>query len=507
MLRSLQGDWVQVLRTLPAESVHSVVTSPPYWGLRDYSLCKCMLRRNAGTATLKEAGTVADGVSGQITPDDPRCIRQADPNCPQCHGAGRDPLVVKYQLGLERTREEYVQKIVAGFREVRRVLRKDGTLWLNLGDSYSNDTKWGGQSGNKNSTSADGGYQGQRVRRGKDCDPKRGTAAPGQPMQQGNAMLKPKDLVGMPWRVALALQADGWWLRQDIIWSKRNPMPESVTDRPTTAHEYIFLLTKSARYFYDAQAVREQVAQSQVGRVRQDVIAGTSHVERGQHSEGGTYRTSRDSFKRNGSKRELFPGPGQNNATHRPDRAESDWDTSTRNKRSVWEISTSPFPEAHFATFPPALVEPCILAGTSEHGCCAACGAPWQRVLQKKPSTMNIRVRDANAGRLDSKSNVNGIHDRPSNAREYGTEEMGKTRTTGWKPTCQCPEEIPIPAIVLDPFGGAGTVALVAARFHRSAILIDLKADYVSMGAERVNGDAPLFNHVEHDNVLAAEGD
>ena len=230
--------------------VQTVVTSPPYWGLRDY------------------------GVSGQI--------------------------------GLEPTPEDYVATMVAVFREVRRVLRDDGTVWLNLGDSYANDTKWGGQSGEKNYTSAGGGYHGQRDRR--------------------DTGLKPKDLCGIPWRVAFALQADGWYLRSDIIWAKPNPMPEIVTDRPTRSHEYIFLLSKSERYFYDADAIRENGVEPE--RERLDRIGGVNgHLVR--HSEGGIIGAS-----------------------------------ANRNKRSVWTVNSEPTPEAHFATFPQKLIEPCILAGS-----------------------------------------------------------------------------------------------------------------------------------------------
>lgn len=211
----IQGD----ARRIPLKdgSVQCVVTSPPYWGLRDY------------------------GVAGQ--------------------------------LGLERTPEEYIGVMLEVFREVKRVLREDGTLWLNMGDSYSNDTKWGGKSGGKNAHSALGGYQGQRVRWGNDCDPKRGVAALGQPFQANPGPFKPKDLVGMPWMLALALRADGWYLRSDIIWSKPNPMPESVTDRPTKAHEYIFLLSKSQRYYYDAEAILEPVSENTHMRLAQNVAA------------------------------------------------------------------------------------------------------------------------------------------------------------------------------------------------------------------------------------------
>ncbi|MBY6273924.1 MAG: hypothetical protein CW346_17265, partial [Bacillaceae bacterium] len=208
------------------------------------------------------------------------------------------------QIGLESTVEEYVQTMVEVFREVRRVLRKDGTLWLNLGDSYNGS---GGAGGDY----AEGGLK------------------EGQPKYPGRRLdgLKPKDLIGVPWRVAFALQADGWYLRSDIIWSKPNPMPESVTDRPTKAHEYVFLLAKSERYFYDADAIREPHTVDWIGRNIKSAKGNKDRNDGGKACETGN--------------------------------------PAGRNKRSVWEISTKPFPEAHFATFPPELPEICILAGTS----------------------------------------------------------------------------------------------------------------------------------------------
>ncbi len=297
--RIVQGSAIEVLRTLPDDSVHCCVTSPPYWGLRDY------------------------GVAGQ--------------------------------LGLEPTPEEYVARMVEIFREVRRVIR--GTAWVNLGDCYSNDTKWGGKSGGKNYTSAAGGYQGQRVRRGKDCDPKRGAAAPGQPIGRVTSPdLKPKDLVGMPWRIAFALQADGWYLRSDIIWHKPNPMPESVTDRPTKAHEYIFLLAKSEKYYYDADAIKEPAI---CGDPRKPYAPGQVDNRGDGHARGGG--KIRPSFLRGvfNGKTEAMAPEGRNSF-----RAIEDW----RNRRSVWTVPTQPFPEAHFATFPEELIRPCVLAGCPEGG-------------------------------------------------------------------------------------------------------------------------------------------
>jgi len=253
------GDCRAALRGWAAAGIkaQTCVTSPPYYGLRDYS--------------------------------------HAD------------------QLGLEQTPEEYIAAMVEVFRRARDVLADDGTLWLNLGDSYG----------------------------------------------------KGKQLLGIPWRVALALQADGWILRQDIIWNKPNPMPESVSDRCTKAHEYIFLLSKGPRYFFDNEAIKEPVAASTVARLSQNVEAqrGSERVPGKTNGPMKAVRSKANSFKREGSKREQAI-PGQAVGTHRPDRAESEYDLDTRNRRSVWTVATRPYKGAHFATFPPTLIEPCILAGS-----------------------------------------------------------------------------------------------------------------------------------------------
>ena len=230
------------------------------------------------------------------------------------------------ELGLEKTPEEYVAKLVEVFREVRRVLRDDGTLWLNLGDSYANDTKWGGTTGGKHAK----GLHGEQIGRGK-----------------RNTGLKPKDLVGIPWMVAFALRADGWYLRSDIIWHKPNPMPESVTDRPTKSHEYIFLLTKSAKYYYDAEAIKEEAAFDG----RQDTTIKPAEKYRGRQMVDGQQPQSLG----RGNENERWP-------------SKSDDGTRLRNKRSVWTVATSPYSGAHFATFPPKLITPCIQAGCPERG-------------------------------------------------------------------------------------------------------------------------------------------
>jgi DNA modification methylase len=364
--------------------------------------------------------------------------------CGKCGAVREDK-----SLGLEPTPEAFIASMVEVFREVKRVLREDGTLWLNMGDSYSPDhaqkrnAGWKGEgvSGNSGFHS---GITGSRARDG------RGTP-PG---------LKPKDLVGMPWRLAFALQADGWYLRSDIIWSKPNPMPESVTDRPTKSHEYVFLLTKSARYFYDAEAVREPLSPTA--------------------SYGGTYRDP------------------QKNSIQIPGRQDEPPQTlarigktieanpAGRNLRSVWQIATEPYPGAHFATFPQKLVEPCIKAGTSERGVCPECGAPWVREVEV---AYEKGYRTGHLGR--GRGDVNGQADMSG----YPALDKHVT-TTGWRPSCvaACNGGLlagPIPATVLDPFAGSGTTGLVANRLGRRAILIDLSADYIDQAMLR-NQQAPL---------------
>jgi len=332
----LQGDAQQVLRRLSTGSVHCVITSPPYWGgFRDY------------------------GVAGQ--------------------------------LGHELQPQQYVDRMVQIFREVRRVLRDDGTLWLVLGDTYvTNGPRYTGRK--------DGARRNHWGRFGP--GEWRVTDAGGQRTKiRVDAGLPHKSLVAIPWRVALALQADGWILRSDIIWAKRNPMPESVVDRPTRAHEYMFLFAKSDQYYFDAAAIKEP-------------------------------RAAGNGF---------------------------------RHRRSVWTVAVQPFCGAHFATFPPALIEPCILAGTSPAGCCPICGAPWTTALK----------------------NGNGRSDQG--------------------PTCNCGIEGMVPCTVLDPFGGAGTTGLVAAKHGRKAVLIELNPEYCNLARERLNAHGHITNWPQLSHAVAVE--
>lgn len=257
----------------------------------------------------------------------------------------------------------------------------------------------------------------------------------------------------MPARLALALQADGWWIRSDIIWAKPNPMPESVTDRCTSAHEHIFMLTKSPRYYFDAQAIAEPLATLP-------------------HAPGNlaTGRLTGD------------------NCVTQPDRV---WGINgTRSCRNVWTIATEAFPQSHFATFPTTLAERCIRAGTSERGCCAQCGAPWVRMVEKSGGTIGTSWHNHADDIGRGQRGGDGGH----NAAAAGWKDY-KVSTTGWSPSCQCQAGV-APCRVLDPFGGAGTTGLVADRLGRDAVLIELNEAYAVMARNRIVADAPLFAEV-----------
>ena len=530
----LQGNCIEVMRAMEPESVHCVVTSPPYWGLRNY------------------------GVEGAY--------------------------------GLEPTLDEYIERMVEVFREVRRVLRKDGTLWLNLGDSYAHDGKRGGETGGKQAylPAAD------RQRNGRE---KRATG------------LKSKDLIGLPWRVAFALQTDGWWLRSDIVWHKPNPMPESVRDRPTRAHEYVFLLTKSGEstywthrelpgtrfqpspdyrwvdqeteieyetepadwsdelidcpdcggdgeiiftfgqasmfdgpptlvkicslcnydkaetpgqiprwkrvnlwqahdYYYDADAIREPMAESSIARILQESFWEQEDGEKDYRNGVNPNRSARGALENLAQRT-----PSRWNVNHDesnlkgryPQRVDKQrghprrhagfndrWDHMTRaeqqvmgaNKRTVWTIATQPYKGSHFATFSEKLVEPCILAGTSERGVCGVTGDPWERVSERQYVQSSRHGDGSVVGRHDG-STPNGWDGYPRlNAR---------VTTLVWQPTCDHNSE-PDPAVVLDPFCGSGTTGVVALRYGRSFIGIELNPDYIGLARRRIIGAAPLLN-------------
>ena len=378
-----------------------------------------MIRLLAGDCRGVLATLPADGVQCVVTSPPYYALRSyLDASHPDKHR----------EIGSEPTPDEYLATMVGVFREVRRVMRPDATCWVNMGDSF--------------------------------CD---------------------KQLLMMPARLALALQADGWWVRSDIIWHKPNPMPESVTDRPTSAHEHVFLLTKSARYYYDADAVREaqETASPDHPSYRAIVQAGRGSP--------------------NGVERQMLRGQ---QFGVRTTSLVKELDPRGRNLRNVWTIATAPYSEAHFATFPPALAERCIKAGTSERGCCSQCGQPWVRVTERqtvrqladaqgtwaeRPAAEGYGNAAMTTQRRDATSGLSA-----SNSHNASTPQSPLVTTTGWRAGCDHDAPV-VPCTVLDPFAGAGTTLLVADRLQRDAIGVELNVEYTRMAMQRCRDDAPLF--------------
>lgn len=420
-------DCLKGLKRLPDNSIDCCVTSPPYFGLRDY-----------GTAE---------------------------------------------QIGMEETPEMFVAKLVEVFNEVKRVLKPTGTLWLNLGDSY-----WGGkgQSSQAYSTSMVGkretlnGMQHQITGKGET-----------RPTDKKHEIIKPKDLVGIPWMVAFALRSAGWYLRQDIIWHKPNPMPESVTDRCTKSHEYIFLLTKSKEYYYDGTAIKTPLKDSSIERLGQDIenqegsdrVPGKTNGKMKAVKFGGNKAEGYGTRIHSGKEWNPSMGGGGNGFKGHSGNYDADGNLiggGVANKKSVWTVTTKPFRDAHFATFPEDLIVDCIKAGTSEHGCCSACGKPYERMVEKE------YVKHENwFGEKQSVRNSRGT------AGNSYMELVG-VNTKGFAPTCDCNADV-VPAVVLDPFMGAFTTALVARKLQRNYVGFELNKDYISIGEKRLRDELGMF--------------
>lgn len=402
------------------------------------------------------------------------------------------------QIGLEVTPKAYVKTIVDVFAEVHRVLRDDGVCWLNLGDSYANDGKWGGSTGGLHAAEL------------------HGNTGPGRRKKQTG--LKSKDLAGIPWRVALALQDWGWYLRADVIWAKANPMPESVSDRPTKSHEYIFMLTKRAEYFYDALAVREASQERASG-----------NLER---------------------KHRIDHGGPQGKSTNQGFAVPYVPDGTGRNRRSVWTFTTQPYPGAHFATFPADLPEICIKAGTSEHGSCTYCGAPFERVVERGDPLHEQRQAcgaDATDGYVHGGRGKHFAGTRAQAAYEVKARILAgmlEKKTIGWRPTCDCydqqyrnefakarhprkrhqqqaadrwfqrarrrpapPTWDVQPCVVIDTFAGTATTGEVALHLGRSFIGIELNPKYANeLARPRLEAASPLFAREVTPSSTSKEG-
>ena len=528
-------------RALPLsdKSVHCVVTSPPYWGLRDYGIgqwqggdAECTHDRDHDHEVSLRTSTINYARStGHAEEPWPGGV------CGLC-GAVNTPT----GIGLEPTLGEWVANIVTVMREVRRVLRDDGTVFLNLGDSYANDTKWGGATGGKHVN----GLHGQ-------------TSIGRTKTKTG---LPPKNLIGQPWRVAFALLEDGWTLRSAIVWAKPNPMPESVTDRPTSAYEMVFLLAKSGTPQFWTHREEPGIRTEPVPDYRwQDRLTGIEHdeeptnysedtmpcpdcggqgritIESGQVSlfdgipslvkdctkckgEGEIKRWKRTNLWQ--SHDYFYDAEAVRTLGHAPTKMPDGWDTASgahgsyhrngrekgrvtdkqrghsrrhagfndrwdampkgeqqsngANARNVWVMATQGKSDAHFATFPDDLPRRCILAATSEKGVCGQCGAPW------------VRVVDASGGGGNKGCNASippGANNPGAYARLGGGTYYASHKTLGWEPTCACDAAV-VPATVLDPFVGSGTTCAVAQQLGRRSVGVDLNPEYLDLAVARI---------------------
>jgi DNA modification methylase len=381
-------------KSLPSNSIHCVVTSPPYFGLRSYL------------------------PSGH--PDKDK------------------------EIGLEKTPDEYISQLVEVFASLWDALHPSGVLWLNLGDSYNGSGKTGGcgkQETNEGSmTKPDnrGGYGGG---------------------------LKEKDLIGIPWMTAFALRKAGWFLRQSCCWIKRSSMPESVEDRPSTSCETVFLLSKSSRYFFDMQAVRK----SGVDWGSRDRSSAKTRRTPGQGAHRGLEGVESGRNMRSGDF--WFDSVGMLLA--------GDLDCTDDDTILGIDVNPEPYKESHFAVMPTRLVLPMILAGTSEKGVCPHCGSPWVRVTEKE----RVATRPGEDTKTTGDSEAEGNRD-PGR-------HVTVTRTVGWEPSCECADNVPVPAVVADPFTGSGTVLAVARRRNRHAVGCELNPDYMPLIKKRVGAVTP----------------
>lgn len=439
------GEALEAMQQMPDESVHMILSSPPYWALRDYGTgtweggspdCEHVKRvrtNRDGLAAWSAENARGGGHKAADSEATKIMYRGVCGDCGAVH--------VDQQFGLEKTPAEYVERLTKIMREAYRVLRDDGTLWLNLGSTY---------------TAA-------------------GAVPPGY---------KPKDLIPIPWLVGLSLQQDGWWLRSDNIWEKKNALPESVRDRPTCSHEYVLLLSKSPLYYYDQLAISEPAEWARWG---DQTVA---KYEGSDTKSGWMQPKTKAELKRKASG---IPGGEPR---------------GMRNARSVWSIPTVPFPDAHFAVMPQELARRCIRAGTSERGCCPECGAGWEREVERESTQTVQSWSGSNRG--------NGVVS--GGGHEGRTGGWNPTvEQTGWRPTCECfgwlyrwreiddegkktNHEIYVwpdpndeshvaalltPAVVLDPFAGAGTTALTARELGRRSVGVELSLPFCKMIVER----------------------
>jgi DNA modification methylase len=401
--------------------------------LRSYDTAKWI----GGDPACDHQAPIEGGKSGNKGQYQRHAGRFAGPACYRC-GAQR----IDRQIGLEESPDAYVAALVAAFAEVHRVLRDDGVLWVNIASSYCN-------AGSRNNGT---GLDGKRRGGMSDTDGSWSGAAKSYGDQRHRLRdhgIKHKDLIYIPAMLALELQKWGWYLRSDVIWSKRNAMPSPVQDRPSMSHEYVFLLTKKARYFYDGEAVKEPNTDGTIRRL-----------------DSGSVQSIADQPK------QLHRNSGMTGGYH---------EANGRNCRSVWTFNVASFPGSHYAVMAPDLAECCIRAGTSQAGCCPKCGAPYRRVIEKTGETNRRERKDVGDFFPEKGSNPSGIR-----SLSGATYKRQRRATDGWTPGCKCDAGEPMPCRVFDPFGGVATTALVAVGLGRDGIACDLSAKYLEMGKRRI---------------------
>lgn len=473
MIRILVGDCRQRLKEIESGTVQVCVTSPPYFGLRDYDTEPLVFGgrgdcEHAWTVQSQrvQAGGTGEKSAKQLTNAGSQTDKAEHAFCRHCQAW-------RGHLGLEPRLEMYVSHLVDIFRGVRRVLRDDGILILNLGDSYS-----------KGSGDRVNGSQGKNSQVGH-------TSPENNPDKRVGSNLPPKNLFGVPWRVALALQADGWFFRSAMPWLKASGMPESVQDRPTTAHEYVFLFAKSKKYYWDADAMRvgNQIHYRKAGGYKQsrgigdgaggqDGRRALGFKERDVTTVGRNYRTT-----------DAYIAPLDHAIAQARDelvRLEALRDTTgllldERGNPVALRVNPGNFPGKHFAVFPTGLVEPFVEAGTSEKGACPGCGSAWVRVVKSSL----VATDEKRPSRT-----IPGKHGKGYQKQRAGD---SKVITAGWQPPCTCPQSDPVPQTVLDIFGGAMTTMMVADRLGRDGIACELNPDYAEMGRQRLADDGGMF--------------
>jgi DNA modification methylase len=435
--RIFQGDSLEELKKFPDECIDLCITSPPYYNLRDYQ-----------TSIWEDGDVNCNHLEHNDLRDDVKQITSKGTIkigykkiCKKC-GAKR----IDKQIGLEETPEEYIEKLVLIFREVKRILKSHGTLWLNIGDCYNGSGK-GGDSERM--------YSQRHTQFGKLCD----IRVQGKPTKICG--LKPKDLIEIPSMLAIALRNDGWYLRSRIPWVKRNSMPESCIDRPSSAIEYVFLLSKNEHYYYDIESIKKET-----------VTFDNSH-------------RNRDITKLNNTPGRTKMNGLKTNNYNRRNRRNSDWffdsweglyDNDEGNPLAL-VVNPKGYKEAHFATFPENFVLPMILAGSSEKGICSFCGKPWIKIIEKDNLKNEREIQEYTLNVIPGRNKLSRL-----NSKDMKT--ISK-KLKGWEPSCDCDKEI-IPAIVLDPFSGAGTTALVALKNNRNYVGIELNSEYINISEKRI---------------------